>query len=402
MLADAWIGRNLARIVRALLLLQGLGFIFFILGAHGAFAPMPNPPTTTDFASFYAAGRLANAGTGALAYDTAAHRRAEEAAIAPGVDEKRFLNPPPFLLICAPLAHLPYLLAFVVFEGCTFVVWLLLATRIAGGGAQAAACLAAIPAVWWALGWGQNSFLTGSLMAAGTLLVRRRPLLAGLAFGALCIKPHFGVLIPVALVAGRHWRAILGAGIGVAILSAGSAGLFGTSTWRGFVNMAVHARQAVETGIQLSGHVDLGGAARLLGAAASVSWVLQACLSLAAAIVVAWAWSRTRGPDTRESSVAAANAALVAGTLAAMPFVLFYDLVMAGVAAAWLARAARASAWRPGEVTALALAFGLSLLAFPAAGLAHLAIGVFAAPIILIFSLARLWQPKSGVSAPPG
>jgi hypothetical protein len=396
---DSWIARHLVRLVRALLILQGCGFIFFILGAHGAFVKMPDPPTTTDFASFYAAGRLANAGTAGLAYDNAAHRRAEEAAIAPGVEEKRFLNPPPFLLVCAPLAHLPYLVAFVLFEACTFTVWLLLATRIAGGGRIAAACLAAIPAVWWALGWGQNSFLTGSLMATGTLLMRRRPLLAGAAFGALCFKPHFGVLIPVALIAGRHWRGVLGAAISVLVLSAASAAIFGLSAWTGFLTMAAHARQAVESGIQLSGHVDWGGGARLLGAPANASWALQACISLAAAIGVAWAWSRTRARGSDQPSVAAvaaANAALVAGTLAAMPFVLFYDLVMAGIAAAWLARAARASAWRPGEITALAAGFLLSLLAFPAAGLAHLAIGGLVAPILLIFSLARLRRPAPG------
>jgi hypothetical protein len=395
---DAWISSHLRRLVRGMLWLQVCGLIFFILGSHGAIVPMPDPPTTTDFASFYAAGRLANAGTGALAYDTAAHRRAEEAAIAPGVEEKRFLNPPVFLLICAPLARLPYLPAFVLFEAATFAAWLLLSTRIAGGGAQAAACLAAIPAVWWALGWGQNSFLSGSLMATGTLLIRRRPLLAGAAFGALCFKPHFGVLIPVALIAGRHWRAILGAALSLLALSAASTVLFGVSAWRGFFNMAVHARQAVESGIQLSGHVDLGGAARLIGAPAGASWVLQACLSVAAAIGVGWAWSRTRSIETPEPAIAAANAALVAGTLAAMPFVLFYDLVMAGVAAAWLAHAARTSRWRPGEITALAAAFLLSLLAFPAAGLAHLAIGVLVAPMFLIFSLVRLRGPAPGRS----
>ena len=283
---------GLQRLLRPFLLLQCLFFAFMVAGTNGAFVRMPDPPTTTDFASFYAAGMLANRGTPGLAYAEGPHRRAEFEAVAPGVEEKRFLNPPIFLLICAPLAHLPYRLAFVLFEAASFVVWLALGTRVAGGGRLATMALACVPSVWWVLGWGQNSFLSASLMAAGTLLLRRAPVLAGAAFGALCFKPHFGVLIPVALLAGRHWRAIGGAVASASLLGGLSVACFGVEAWRGFISMALHARQAIETGIELSGHVDVGGAARLLGVAAGPSWAIQACISLAVACCVAWLWAR--------------------------------------------------------------------------------------------------------------
>ena len=205
--------------VRAFLLVQVIGFAFMVAGTHGAFGPQPDPPTTTDFASFYAAGMLANRGVPQEAYSTARHRAAEFQAVAPGVEEKRFINPPVFLLLCAILARSPYLVSFTIFECATSVVWLALTTRIAGGGALVSATLAAVPSVWWALGWGQNSFLSASLLAAGTLLVRRRPLAAGAALGALCFKPHLALLIPVALIAGRHWRAIMGAAASLGMLS---------------------------------------------------------------------------------------------------------------------------------------------------------------------------------------
>jgi len=41
----------------------------------------------------------------------------------------------------------------------------------------------------------------------GGELLERRPLLAGGLLGLLIYKPQLGLLIPVALVAGRHWRA---------------------------------------------------------------------------------------------------------------------------------------------------------------------------------------------------
>jgi hypothetical protein len=348
-----------------MLWLQVCGLIFCILGSHGAIVPMPDPPTTTDFASFYAAGRLANAGTGALAYDTAAHRRAEEAAIAPGVEEKRFLNPPVFLLICAPLARLPYLAAFCLFELLTGIFWLTVASRIAGGGRLALLLLGAWPAVYWTVGWGQNAFLTAGLMGLGTLLLRRRPFLAGAAFGALVIKPHFGILLPVALLCGRHWRAVAGAALSGAALCALSASLFGIGAWHAFLGMALHARDTIESGkIAFAGHIDPGGAARLLGLGAKAAWAIQVLCSLVAI-------------------------GAVAGTMLAMPFLLFYDLVMASIAACWLAAAARRAALRTGEIGACAVLYALVLLDFPAAELLRLAIGVLAAPILLVLAARR-------------
>ena len=384
-----WFTTNrLRRLLRLILLVQICGFGFMVAGTHGAFAPQPIPPTTTDFASFYAAGRLADRGAVTDAYDPVAHRLVEFQVVAPGVEEKLFLYPPTFLLICGPFARMPYLTAFLLFEALTFALWLTLATRIAGGGAVATMALACIPSVWWALGWGQNSFLSASLMGAGTLFLRRRPWLAGAAFGALCFKPHFGILIPVALVAGRHWRAILGAALSASVLCGLTTACFGVASWQAFFTMALHARTAIESGIQLAGHVDAGGALRLLGAPASTSWLLQAAISTGTAVSVAWLWARSSGSEN-DSRQAEANAGLIAGTLAAMPFVLFYDLVMAGVAAAWLARAARRSAWHPIEPFLLVGAALADLLTYPSAALLHVALGTLVAPALLWLACRR-------------
>ena len=383
--------------VRAAILIQFGLLAFFIAGSHNAFTQLPRP-TTTDFSSFYAAGVLADRGEAPAAYDLAAHRAAEEHATAPGIDYKYFLNPPVFLLICAPLAKLPYLVAFVLFEAVTFAFWLSVTTRIAGGGRLAALTLAAVPASYWVLGWGQNSFLSAGLMGVGTLLLRRRPFLGGLALGALCFKPHFGVLIPIALLCGRQWRAVMGATLSVAGLVSVSTIVFGTQTWRGFIDMALHARDTIESGkIQFAGHIDPGGAARLLGAGAGTGWAIQAAAGIASACIVGciW-WKRRERPDGYEVRMAV----LIAGTMVAMPFLLFYDLVMASVAAAWLVAAARRLGWRPGEMRTLAWAMAITLLAFPAAGILHLAIGCAVAPLLLWLALRRWLRPAAGSTLP--
>src|SRR5205807_1394348 len=61
--------------------------------------------------------------------------------------------------------------------------------------------LLAFPMAFWNIGLGQNAFLTAGLFGMATLLIDRRPIVAGLLFGLLCYKPHFGLLIPVALAA---------------------------------------------------------------------------------------------------------------------------------------------------------------------------------------------------------
>src|SRR6202163_1598267 len=114
-------GLDRARIRAAassLLALQLAGFLFIVAGTHGWIVPLSRP-TTTDFVSFYAAGALANDGTPALAYDHAAHLAAEERATAAGIEYQFFNYPPVFILLCALLARLPYLVAFVVFEAAT-------------------------------------------------------------------------------------------------------------------------------------------------------------------------------------------------------------------------------------------------------------------------------------------
>jgi alpha-1,2-mannosyltransferase len=381
---------NAQRVVvylRLAIIVQTLLAVFFIAGSYRAVTP-PTPPTTTDFASFYAAGVLADQGRATLAYDLPTHRSVEEHVTQPGIDYKFYLNPPFFLLICAPLAKLPYLLAFVLFELVTGLFWLAMAQRIAGGGRLVVLALLAMPSIYWAACWGQNAFLTAGLMAFGTVWLRRRPGVAGMAFGALCIKPHFGVLLPVALICGRHWRAFAAAGLTVTVLAGVCTVLFGFGIWGAFVDMAVHARATIEAGkIRFVGHIDSSGAARLLGAGAQAGWAIQAAASLMAAAIVGWMWW-PRARDV-ERCVEARMAALVAGTMVAMPFLLFYDLVMASVAAAWLVAAARRSAWLSGEQRMLAVLMVVTLLAFPIAGAVHVAIGGIVAPVLLWSSVRR-------------
>src|SRR6266550_6066472 len=146
-----------------LLAIEFAVFLFMAAGTHGLIVPLAKP-TSTDFVSFYAAGSLADAGKPQLAYDKAAHYAAEERATAAGIDYNFFYYPPPFLLLCSILAHLPYILAFLIFEAASLLLYLFVACRILGHRDRAILiCVLAFPSVLWTLGLGQNALLTAAL-----------------------------------------------------------------------------------------------------------------------------------------------------------------------------------------------------------------------------------------------
>ena len=180
-------------------------FIFIAAGTYGLIVLLKQP-TSTDFVSFYAAGSLADAGMPHLAYDQAAHYAAEAARDPAGYRLQLLLLSSGISFVCGGLARLPYIACLCRLRDCHFVSFFRVMRRILGerGWAMLIPILA-FPPVLWTIGVGQNGFLTAGLLGAATLVVDRRPVAAGLLFGALCCKPHFALLVPVALAAGGRW-----------------------------------------------------------------------------------------------------------------------------------------------------------------------------------------------------
>src|SRR6516162_5835486 len=338
-----------------LLAIEVSGFLFLVAGSHGLIVPL-SAPTSTDFVSFYAAGSLVNAGTPELVYDRAAHGAAEERATAPGVEYRFFYYPPVFLLLCAPLARLPYLAAFLVFEATTLVLYLIVLRNILDECSFAGLVpILAFPAVFWTLGLGQNAFLTAALFGAGMLCVDRRPIVAGLLFGALCYKPHFGLLVPVALAAGGHWRAFAAAFAAAAALCLSSLMLFGWATWSDFFTTVAASHVTYESGrVAFGGLVSPFGAVLLLGGKSTTAFAVQTAATLSAALLVGFVWRCGYALPTRAATLAAA-------TLVAIPIILIYDLALAGIAVVWLVSARNGDELRVWEKVALAGSFLLLL-----------------------------------------
>jgi hypothetical protein len=329
----AWLDRRrLALCGGVLLALEIALFLFLVAGTHGWIVPLERP-TTTDFASFYAAGKLADAGTPELAYDQAAHYAMEEAVTAPGIEYQFFNYPPVYLILCAAFAQLPYLIAFLLFISATLFFYVAVACRILGERSVTVfVLLLSFPMVFWTMGLGQNAFLTAGLFGLATLLLDRRPIVAGLLFGMLCYKPHFGLLVPVALAAGGYWRSFAAAALSAAALVLASIMLFGWETWHAFLVIAGASHAVYESGrILFTGFANPFGAVRLIGGPVALAYAVQGVASLAAAALVFVAW-RCR------LSLPVRAAVLASATLIAAPVAIFYDLMLGTIAVCWLVR----------------------------------------------------------------
>lgn len=211
----------------------------------------------------------------------------------------------------------------------------------------------------WNITAGQNGFLTAALMGGTLGLMQRRPALAGICLGLLSYKPHFGLLFPIALIAGREWRVIAAAAVTAAAMAALSLVAFGAATWQAFFDwMPVTSRVVLGDGAaDFSRLQSLFGLVRAHGGGEVLAWVAQGTLGLTLAVAIAWLW-RSRAAFEIKA------AALACAALLATPYLYIYDLVALTVPVAFLLKLALRQGFSAVETFALPAAVAL-LLSFP-------------------------------------
>ena len=143
--------------------------------------------------------------------------------------------------------------------------------------------------MFWNFGLGQNAFLTAGLFGAATLLIDRRPVVAGLLFGALCYKPQFGMMIPLALAAAGQWRAFAAAAASAVALVLASSRCSASRPGRLCTPPAPRPTMYQSGRILFAGMANVFGGARALGAEPPVAYALQAVATL---LPPGWSWRR--------------------------------------------------------------------------------------------------------------
>lgn len=322
--AAGWLGLAIATTVLALYVLFG---VTVALHTHHRLDPSGSPQFY-DFSAFYQAGRFADAGQAAAAYDDKAMVAAEQAAF-PGVTARLPWNyPPSFQLVMAPLAALPYTAAWLVWSLGTFGLYALMARRLLP--LKDAWILLLAPAAAINLLVGQNGILTCVLIGAGVLALERRPFVGGLLLGLLSYKPHFAVLAPLLLLVTRQWRALAGAVVGGAALALASLGLFGEAAWIGFINKTLHPTVFSSSSSDWRNIPSLQILARSLGLPSLAASALHWACTAAAVMASAWVWLRSQDARARLAVLAAAS-------LLVTPYLRIYDLTLLALPIAILA-----------------------------------------------------------------
>ena len=350
-------------------------------------------PLGTDFVGVWVAGGEVRAGHAALPYDNAAHAAAQTAAFGPSDGFLPWPYPPFFLFVAAALAGLPYLVALAVWQGGTLALYLATVLR-AGGGAVArreiVVAALAFPAVAINLMHGQNGFLSAGLVGLGAAMLPRRPIAAGAVLGLLAYKPQLALAVPVALAAGRHWRALVAAAATVGAMVAVTLAVLGPEPWRGFIADLAFARKVIleAGGLESYKLQSAFAAARLLGAPLPLAYAAQATASGLVLAGLAWLWHGHHDPRLKLAGLALAG-------LLVSPYALDYDMMLVGVALAAMIGAFYDRVLPPYAASLMALAWVMPLLARPIAQVASLPLGflVTSALFALIIVVVRRAAP---------
>lgn len=334
-----------------------------------------------DFIAFYAAAEMVTEGAAAETYDADIHAAKVDSII--GVETvSPWGYPPSFLMLVVPLAFLPYLPAMWIWLGLFTGALVLAIHRIAPH--PLAPVLALIyPGAVHSLLSGQNGSLTAALVAAGLYNLDKRPVLAGCFLGLLSYKPHLGVILPVCLLAGGHFRSFAAMAATAGTLAVLSALALGLDTWLAFVEQIPQQMSYVSEGVMNWKRMpSVYVAVTRATASATAASLAQFVVGAAAVATCGWVWWRSSDPPARAM-------AMTAGILLATPYLYEYDLAILAAPVAYLAW----EAWRGGltRSTALALAVlwaaPLMMLILP--GLTNQQLGPLFSVIILILAVAR-------------
>ena len=255
----------------------------------------------------------------------------------------RYISPPPVAWLAAPFTFLPFQAAYFMWSALLLVAlaWTWYLTAPGNGRTRLIHLAAAIG--WLPVIYGLQLGQPGLFVALGVagsyaLLGRGRPFWAGIALGALVLKPQLAFLVPAALLVSGRYRAFWGSVVAISVLALIAAfvvGPTGIATYQ--------ERLSFAAGVPVNRELTIAALVGNIPVARAVQ-VLLAVWSLALAYRLrAWGHEWIYVP------------ALVGG-LVASPYLHLDDLVMLGLAGWLFLRTAPRPSWSWIVIVALVVA----------------------------------------------
>ena len=339
-----WLSRERARaynrLIGIMVLIQAVNLSTRIV--RSSLRDPHSRPEPTDFDAFWAAAHLSAQGHAAQVYDPFVMQAAEAVGAQPAPGQFfPYLNPPIFLLLCLPLALLPYLPAMAAFVTAGYLATAACLRRVLPPEWPATTILA-LPVLMLNGTDGQNGCLSATCYAGAMLLLNARPVWAGACLGVLAFKPHLALAVPVVLIAGRRWPALAGAAAMGVLLVLASWLALGSGPWLAFMHAGPAMRDVLSGDDTWPRMLSTYAVIRILHGGAAMAYGAQILVALLSLFCLAAIVRRRPGAG-------AELAATVAASLLCTPYLLDYDLVCTAVPMAWLARQGSLLGWQPWE-----------------------------------------------------
>lgn len=343
-----------------------------------------------DFMVFWEAARKLANGEIASLYDPAALSSVLAGKAAPSDLVIPFVYPPPMALLLWPLGYLSYNMAAAAWTIIPLILFYALLRAVLvysekeGKKLYPLAVAFTLPFVTVNAMSGQTGTLVGALFLAGLRGWQLKRWWAGVAFGAIIIKPQLALLLPLLLLAARQWRMLGAAALTAAILCALATLCLGAGIWPDYITILTsfceftHAHFAPYASLVTGPYMSLHTA----GVPAVIAAWAQSIISLFVIIVIMQLFRQElHGSPCLPFGLAGC------GALLATPHSMAYDTPILAIGAATLAL----TAWRKGWAGSFELGAFAALMLMPylqpLAMQIGLPVGWF---ILLVFFIATL------------
>jgi len=282
-----------------------------------------------DFDIFYLVSTMIGEGNLNAAYTSEIFLPRQ--ALVPGFNggEMLWSYPPHFNLFVSPLSLLPLSVSYALFMVVTLTFYVLVIRALAGPTFHTIAVLF-LPLVVVIIRSGQNSFITGGLIAFTCLLVLRQSRWSGLPLGLMAIKPHLALGVGIWSLLDRRWDLAALSLTVVAVVSLLATVAFGTAVWS--TSLTAVARTAdllIEGRFPLFRMTSIYASALSFGIEHQIAMLLH-LMTVGAALGALVALSRVKFPPRVFMGAGVFVSALIS------PYNYDYDLAMLAAAACLL------------------------------------------------------------------
>jgi alpha-1,2-mannosyltransferase len=294
--------------------------VFFLSAFENKLDHQGNP-IGSDFVHFWSAGYIANHGLPENSYQADQIFKASKIAVPENSKQYLWLYPPTFLLVVQAFAKLAYLPALLVWSLVGLFGYLFVIYKIFPGRAT----------FWVSAGFwpvlinllqGQNGFLSTILLAGAYCNLISRPIIAGILIGLLAYKPQLGLIVPLALLAGRQYVVFISAVITVIGMNLTAFLYYGLASYQAFfLNLEISHAFTDQGVLSLFKMPSFFAALRILDVDSNIALSIHAFFGSVIAVLTACVWRKNIGMDIKMS-------VLIFGSMVVPHYLNDYDLLL--------------------------------------------------------------------------